>query len=136
MGRYRGQRGDSKSYIDWLDKADDDLEAARILKNCKGDNEIIAFHCQQCIEKALKAYLLLKAGRHFDGHSLIYLCRKACDFDESFKQWLDESADLNRYYIETRYPADIPLDINDKHIEKLYNMAFDMFSYIEGKIAF
>ncbi len=64
-----------------------------------------AFHCQQAIEKALKSYILLKSGLLVDGHNLTWLCKQAMRYDPKFSDWLDESAALNRCYIETRYPA-------------------------------
>lgn len=133
MGRNRNNT-DSPHYIDWLDKAEDDINASRILKNCGGDNEVIAFHCQQAIEKALKGYLLYKKSRHFDGHNLTFLCKQAIMCDEAFRQWYDESIALNRYYIETRYPADIPLEITNERIDAVYNMATQMFIFIEKEM--
>ena len=50
--------------------------------------------------------------------------------DNSFVQWLDESAVLNRYYIETRYPADIPLEIDGETMESLLRMSGEMMDFI------
>lgn len=50
--------------------------------------------------------------------------------DDSFVQWLDESAVLNRYYIETRYPADIPLEIDGETMESLLRMSGEMMDFI------
>lgn len=135
MGRRRGSPHDSRRYFDWLERAESDLESALILKNNDGDNCNAAFHCQQCIEKALKGYILYKTGRHTDGHNLTFLCRSACRIDRKFDEWLDESASLNRYYVETRYPTDIGFDITDSELEKIYKMAFDMYSFIFGVIS-
>jgi len=42
----------------WLHKADDDLEAARVLlRSGKDINDVICFHAQQCVEKGPKALL-------------------------------------------------------------------------------
>lgn len=135
MGRRRGNPHDSKRYFDWLERAESDLSSALILKNNDGDNCNAAFHCQQCIEKALKGYILYRTGRHTDGHNLTFLCRSACRIDSKFDEWLDESASLNRYYIETRYPTDIGFDITDSELERVYKMAFDMYSFIFGVIS-
>ncbi len=130
MGRRRGKPHDSKRYFDWLERAECDLDSARILKDNDGDNCNAAFHCQQCIEKALKGYLLYQHCRHFDGHNLTFLCRSACKIDGKFNEWLDESTALNRYYIETRYPTDVGFDITDSELEKVYRMAHDMYVFI------
>ena len=135
MGRSRGKPHDSKRYFDWLERAERDLDSARILKDNDGDNCNAAFHCQQCIEKALKGYILFTSGSHADGHNLTYLCRTAVKRDEKFREWLDESASLNRYYIETRYPTDVGFDVSDAELERIYEMAEDMYGFIFSVIS-
>jgi len=68
---------DSKRYLDWLEKAARDLKSAKVLKQNECGNDVVAFHCQQAIEKALKGFLLRKTGQIAEGHSLIYLCKEA-----------------------------------------------------------
>lgn len=121
---------DSRHYLDWLDFAEKDLYAALILKKEEDGRHAAAFHCQQCIEKALKAYVLSKSGSPVDGHNLTWLCRQAMKYSGDFKQWLDESAFLNRYYIQTRYPSDIEIDTSEKVVENAFVMAENMFNYI------
>ena len=41
-----------------------------------GGNDLVAFHCQQAMEKMLKGWLLKMTGELLDGHSLVFLCRK------------------------------------------------------------
>lgn len=135
MGRRRSNPHDSKRYFDWLERAECDLLSAKILKDNYGDNCNAAFHCQQCIEKALKGYILYATGRHVDGHNLTHLCRSACRLDRKFDTWLDESASLNRYYIETRYPTDVGFDIDDTELDAVYKMARDMYEFIFGVIS-
>lgn len=130
MGRRRSDPHDSRRYYDWLERAECDLESADILRIHNGDNCNAAFHCQQCIEKALKAYILYSTGHHIDGHNLTYLCRSACKSDRKFDDWLDESMALNRYYIETRYPTDAGFDVDDEELDTVYRMAKDMYEFI------
>lgn len=132
--RSSGGRRDSKRYYTWLDRAQSDLHSARILMVHDGDWKNAAFHCQQAIEKALKGYLLFRTGRHFDGHNLTYLCRQAGRLDQGFMEYLDESAALNRFYIETRYPTDVPICFDPQRLRGVYRMAEDMFTSISRKI--
>lgn len=125
---------DSHHYSDWLSKANADLKSALALQNIEGCEQNSAFHCQQCIEKALKAYLLFKKGEHFDGHNLTFLCKMATREDENFGQWLDESAYLNRYYIETRYPSDFPLIISEQKLSNIVGVAQNTYNFIENEI--
>lgn len=117
-----------------MERAEADLYSALLLKELNGDNCNAAFHCQQCIEKALKAYVLFMQNKHIDGHNLTYLCRSAVKIDPKFTEWLDESVELNRYYIETRYPTDEGFDVTDGDLEKIYVMAGEMYKFISGVI--
>ncbi|WP_283673483.1 HEPN domain-containing protein [Butyricicoccus sp. Marseille-Q5471] len=134
MGRKRKGASDSQFYYKWLDKALCDLQCARILHTYGGDMYNIAFHCQQGIEKALKGYLLFRTGRHFDGHNLTYLCRQAIHLDAAFNEYLDESAALNDLYIETRYPTDLPFEIDELEIRRYLEMAEIMFAAIRKEL--
>ena len=127
--RYEGGT-DSRRWLDWLDCAGDDLLAAQLLLHNDQTCNAAAFHCQQCIEKALKCYILFRTRAHVDGHNLTWLCRQAMRHDARFNEWLDESAALNRYYIETRYPSDLPLELSVQQVETLYGMAKRMFEVI------
>jgi HEPN domain-containing protein len=128
--RRRGGTSDSNRYFDWLERAEEDIHAAGKLIDCPDTLNACAFHCQQCGEKALKAYIIFKTGHHVDGHNLTWLCRQAINSDKKFTEWLDESVELNRYYIETRYPADMPLSLNSKNVYRAYDMARSMFKFI------
>ena len=134
MGRKRSNNRDSRRYTDWLNAAYDDLRAARTLSADDTLNNATAFHCQQCVEKALKGFILSRTGNGVDGHNLTWLCRRATDLDKCFSQWLDESAKLNKYYIETRYPTDVPTEIEDSYIPRVVRMTEEVFDYIVDRL--
>lgn len=120
---------DSLRYKDWLEKAERDIKSAKVLKDNNCGNDVVAFHSQQAIEKALKGFLLKEAGDIVEGHSLIYLCKQASSYNNEFKNMLKDCAFVNQYYIETRYPADNPLVVTDDEAnecisiaEKIYNI--------------
>ena len=110
MGR-RSNTSDSRRYHDWLDYAEADITAALDLSDKEETYLCSAFHCQQAIEKTLKAYFLYEDGYAPDGHNVIFLCRKLSGKYREFEQWIDECIETNNYYIQTRYPPDKPLDI-------------------------
>lgn len=127
---------DSRRYFDWLFHANLDFLAAKnLIKDTRCYNSA-AFHCQQCIEKALKGYLLFKKHKLYDGHNLTWLCKQAALCDQHFSQWIGQSSSLNRFYIETRYPADIPLDIDTETIDGLMNSMTEMLEFITEQIRF
>jgi len=87
----------------WLGKSKDDLKAATVLYKSKMYLHA-GFMCQQCIEKALKAYYVhSKDERHPRQHNVEILADMAGllnIMDESKKQTL---AKLIPLYLETRY---------------------------------
>ena len=98
-----------KPVKDWVFFAERDLETAEILiKNDAPLTNIIAFHCQQAIEKYLKAFLVKNEIPIVKTHDLIKL-------NDMIKEIEDLGIDekklivINEVYIETRYPGDIGL---------------------------
>ncbi|MDR1030115.1 MAG: HEPN domain-containing protein [Treponema sp.] len=94
---------------EWLLLADNDLYAAEII--IKADyplTNIIAFHCQQTIEKYLKAYLIENGIPLIKTHDLI----KLNDMTKGIKDLgIDEKKliIISEVYIESRYPGDLGL---------------------------
>jgi len=134
MGRRPNSITDSRRYYDWLDRAEEDIQSAKLLSQDELCYNNAAFHCQQTIEKALKAYILLKSGMLVDGHNLPWLCKRAAKYDRTFSDWLRESTSLSKCYIETRYPADIPLDLTYEQVRNYYRMAKEMYLFICGEV--
>lgn len=122
---------DSIRYNDWLEKAERDIKAARVLKQNDCGNDIVAFHCQQAIEKALKGFLLKQTGQITEGHSLIYLCKEASSYYTELKNRLKDCAFVNQFYIETRYPADVPLVVSDDEAEECIAIAETVYRLIK-----
>ena len=136
MSRESSHTADSKRYYDWLFHAYQDLLAAKILVDDKRLYGATVFHCQQAIEKALKAFLLYKSHKLLDGHNLAWLCKKAAMLEGSFTKWLPECATLNRFYIETRYPADIPIEIERDFADTTLAATDEMVDFVCDEIKF
>jgi len=90
----------------WLRKAESDLASAEILLGAGSRvTDVICFHCQQAIEKYLKAFLTdreVRFGRVHDLRTLLDLCiQKDQDFEELDKESLSE---LTFYAVDVRYP--------------------------------
>ncbi len=136
MSRKSNHSSDSKRYYDWLFHAYQDLLAARMLVTDRRLFNPTVFHCQQAIEKGLKAFLLYKHRKLFDGHNLTWLCKQAALTDQSFTKWIGKSALLNRFYIETRYPADIPEEIDRELVEDILAATEEMMEFICDNIKF
>lgn len=121
---------DSRKYFDWLEMAARDLLAARLLIEQEQCYEIAGFHCQQSIEKAFKAYLIDRTGMLVDGHNLTWLCRQAVRYHPAFREWMDDTAEMNRLYIETRYPSDIDILLTPNKTRRVYATAKDVYDFI------
>jgi HEPN domain-containing protein len=98
-----------KQVEDWLLLADNDLYAAEIIiKDDYPITNIIAFHCQQAIEKYIKAYLIENDVPLIKTHDLI----KLNDMTKEIKDLgIDEKKliVIDEVYIESRYPGDLGL---------------------------
>jgi HEPN domain-containing protein len=125
---------DSLRYNEWLEKANSDLKSAKVLKQNDCGNDVVAFHCQQAIEKSLKGYLLKQMGQVVEGHSLIYLCKESSNHNIEFKKRLKDCAFVNQYYIETRYPSDVPLVVSDEEANECILIAEEIFKMVSESI--
>ena len=92
----------------WLTKARNDLESARRLL---GDPMPIAdtacFHCQQAVEKSLKAVLILHEEEPPRIHALDALFDAAGKFEGPLAEHRMDCVWLTAYAVETRYPDSI-----------------------------
>ncbi|MCM1327869.1 MAG: HEPN domain-containing protein [Ruminococcus sp.] len=130
MSRNSSHSTDSKRYYDWLYHACLDIMSARALMEDERLSKPVVFHCQQAMEKGLKAFLLYKHRKLFDGHNLTWLCKQAAMTDQSFTKFIGKSTLLNRYYIETRYPADIPEEIGRELVKEILSATEEMLEEI------
>ena len=124
---------DSRRYLDWYDKAKKDMRGAEILFESEADNSLVAFHCQQAIEKMLKGYILKNTKQLLEGHSLIFLIRRASRFDEDIRKYTKDCAFVNQFYIETRYPADIPDEVDEFEVRECLETAKEVLSHISAQ---
>lgn len=92
----------------WLETAEEDLEAARVLLR-GGKYSHACFLAQQSGEKAVKA-LWHFIGEDPWGHSIHKLILNLPEGTAKKKmaQIQDEAAVLDRFYIPTRYPNGLP----------------------------
>lgn len=93
----------------WLQKAERDLDAAVHLLN-EGDRfrEIIAFHCQQAVEKYLKAFLVRHQLEFPKTHDIKKLLTLVATIEISLAETLCEADTLTPFGVEVRYPNEAP----------------------------
>ncbi len=89
---------------EWMEYSRMDLESAKYLTRMKPDPfEIICYHCQQSVEKSLKAVLIMKEIRPPKIHDLNELV-SLCDIEE-LNSLLKLILPLNDYAVIVRYPS-------------------------------
>lgn len=91
----------------WLDKATEDLTVARLVF-AEGHLAHACFLSQQCIEKALKAYLLHASNDYPRTHKLVDLLNRCEALSPAFATFLTDCIVVDQYYIPTRYPDGVP----------------------------
>lgn len=92
---------------DWVVKAEGDyrMAVALNLRHKQPLPDGICFHCQQCADKYLKAYLVSKGmtpPRIHDLPDLLSLCRV---YDATFAALAPDARLLNQYAVDVCYPG-------------------------------
>ena len=115
---------------EWIEKADHDLGSAKIIYlHLPEYFDTIAFHCQQSVEKYIKAILIFEKIEFQRSHDLVYLLEllsQKIDIDESkFKN----AFTLNNFGVQIRYPNKI-IKLTKEELESaiLISEEFRVFS--------
>jgi HEPN domain-containing protein len=122
-----------KSYIEsWLNKAEHDiLSAQRLLEIEPVILDNACFHCQQAIEKCLKAYLIYNGFDIQKTHDIIALLGQCSNFDTVFGTI--DPLDINSYAVQGRYP-DSNLMPEKEEAESFYQLALQIKQLVTEKI--
>ena len=111
--KWRNRMPESILIQEWVQHAEEDYESALdLLRRRKYPTPgMVCYHCQQCAEKYLKAFLLKHNVMFEKIHNLLELNESCSKVDASFLFLTDWLKLLNPYATETRYPGrtfDIP----------------------------
>ncbi|MDR2431541.1 MAG: HEPN domain-containing protein [Candidatus Margulisbacteria bacterium] len=92
----------------WQDKAGLDIKTIEILtKNKSAPRSVIAFHCQQAIEKYLKGFLCFQQIPFNKTHDLTALLELCLQKNSAFKLLNNDlMADIKLYAVDPRYPGE------------------------------
>ena len=116
---------------DWLTKAREDLVTVELLQKFDTYPHLVAaFHCQQAVEKSLKAFLTAHGTRFAHRHDLGYLLELCRDVDAACAVLETDIAGLTSYAVEMRYPADLPLTISSEEVQRFYSQARRVFEFV------
>jgi HEPN domain-containing protein len=105
---------------EWVSKADNDFEVARLARY-RAEVPIadaICFHSQQCAEKYLKAFLQEHRIRFPYTHPLIPLLEMCLPLDQGFESLRVDLDRLDGYAVAARYPGVfMTLEMADEALE-------------------
>lgn len=116
----------------WMDKAEHDLMSAQRLLEIEPmilDNA--CFHCQQAIEKYLKAYLIYNGIDIERTHNIIFLLSQCSAFDPVFATI--DPLNINAYAVQGRYP-DTNIMPEKEEAESYYQLALGIKSLVREKV--
>jgi HEPN domain-containing protein len=124
----------TKEIIKWLEKADHDLGTAIITQKHLPDyRDTIAFHCQQAVEKYLKAYLINLDLKIIQTHDLVYLLELIDSQEKIEKIWFGKCAVMQDFAVEFRYPDKV-IELSNNEIELAIQTAKEIREMIISKI--
>jgi HEPN domain-containing protein len=78
--------------------------------------------------------LTLENIEFFKSHDLDYLLKLSKDCDSKFTDYEEAVLVLNKYGIEPRYPADIPVFYSVEETKKAIKLAKELMSFMGKKI--
>jgi len=103
----------------WLAKAESDWSTVEILTaSAHCPTEAVCFHCQQYVEKLLKAFLTLKGVEAPKTHDLRRLIQLASPFETKLAELAEESDALTVHGVQSRYPGDF-LQVDTDEMKRL-----------------
>ena len=102
------RESDSAIVNTWIEKADHDLGSAKLIfQHLPSYFDTIAFHCQQAVEKYIKASLIYLEIEFQRSHDLPYLLEILSRKVEIKPEIFDKAILLNGFSVEIRYPNQV-----------------------------
>ncbi len=92
---------------EWVEKAESDLKvAAQVFRRRKDPvPDAVCFHCQQCLEKYLKARLAEAAIPFPKTHDLLVLVNLCATVEPGWQQFAKAMDAITGYAVDFRYPG-------------------------------
>lgn len=118
---------------EWVSKADNDFYSADILLHA-GDiplADTASFHCHQCVEKYLKAFLTEHLIRFERTHILADLLALCIPLDKDFGKITDDLSSLEGYAVAIRYPGAI---VSAELAEEAFKRARQIRQFVRNKL--
>ena len=123
----------AKDYIrEWLNKANEDLFVVqKLTESAINAPSSACFHCQQAVEKSLKAFLIAHRIEIRKTHNIEFLLAECKNIDEEFKEI--DPGNLSDFSVEIRYPGD-SYNPSDDEVLKYKEIAFKVKELVDQKM--
>jgi len=124
---------ETKHYIrQWIAKAGDDLIVIEKLTQFEViATSAVCFHCQQVVEKYLKAFLIANGVEIRKTHNIEFLLAECEEFDSDFSTI--DPKDLNDFGVDVRYPGDVYSPSIEETLDHK-QIALDVKELVEQKL--
>jgi len=114
----------------WLTKARRDLlSAKRLARGSEPYLDSAIYHCQQCIEKAIKGWLVYHDLAFEKTHDLRLLVTLASEMEPKFAEWFDVAEQISPYATAYRYPGEV-LEPTEKEYQQASKAAGQFYEFI------
>lgn len=118
----------------WIIKGDHDLGTAKItFLHIPEYLDTVTFHCQQAVEKYLKAFLVFLSKPFRFSHDLVYLLDLISENDPEFTKYYDSISELQGYAVEIRYP-DETIFLSQENVKQAISIAKDVRNFVTLKM--
>ena len=120
---------DAASYSEWIKFAQMDFDTAEHLYSTMQPKplEIICYHCQQAVEKLLKAILISNGCDIIKTHDLGLLAEQCMNYINVPEEIQDICDNLTPYGVKIRYPQELFLE--DHHAKRAISDAERLFEW-------
>ena len=118
---------------EWLSKAAEDLASARVLIDA-GHPSTALFHCQQCAEKSLKAFLTWHDQPFRKTHNLEEVGLACIAIDPTLAGIAREAGVLTAFAWRLRYPGS-PYTPDAEETESMWNLARQILEAIVQRLS-
>jgi HEPN domain-containing protein len=124
---------ETRDYLNhWIKKAEEDIAVIQKLT----EFEIIAssavcFHCQQAVEKFLKAFLIANNKEIVRTHNIEFLLAECSDIDKDFEKI--DPLNLTDFGVDIRYPGDFCYP-SEQEVIIYSNLALQIKNLVKSKI--
>jgi HEPN domain-containing protein len=115
--------------FEWIAKAEQDYQTAEVMarKRKKPVPDVVGFHCQQYIEKYLKALLVFRKLDFPKTHDLIELLEIALKKEPLLEICRPDLRILNSFSVQFRYPGEDATAEDARHALKAMRRARKFF---------